>query len=72
MSKAGANYLRGAGWGETLLQMLPHGAVDLTAWMDEKTKDVESFQYGFIPFCIIAGIVNLLSKPVWLYIRARH
>lgn len=31
----------------------------LARWMDEKTKDVESFQYGFIPFCVIAGLLVL-------------
>lgn len=31
----------------------------LARWMDEKTKDVGSFQYGFIPFCIISGLMIL-------------
>jgi cell division protein FtsW len=31
----------------------------LARWMDEKNKDVESFQYGFIPFCVIAGLILL-------------
>lgn len=31
----------------------------LARWMDEKTKDVGSFQYGFIPFCIITGFIVL-------------
>lgn len=35
----------------------------LARWMDEKNKDVESFQYGFIPFCVITG---LLVMPVVL------
>ncbi|MFC1599395.1 FtsW/RodA/SpoVE family cell cycle protein [Patescibacteria group bacterium] len=35
----------------------------LARWMDEKNKDVESFQYGFIPFCVIAG---LMIMPVVL------
>ncbi|MCD6109783.1 cell division protein FtsW [bacterium] len=31
----------------------------LALWMDEKTKDVGSFQYGFIPFSIISGLIIL-------------
>lgn len=31
----------------------------LARWMDEKNKDVASFQYGFIPFCVIAGLMIL-------------
>lgn len=31
----------------------------LARWMDEKSKDVGSFQYGFIPFCIISGLIIL-------------
>jgi len=27
--------------------------------MDEKNKDVESFQYGFLPFCVISGLLLL-------------
>lgn len=35
----------------------------LARWMDEKSKDVSSFQYGFIPFCIVTGLIAL---PVML------
>jgi len=35
----------------------------LARWMDEKNKDVESFQYGFLPFCVIG---SLLILPVVL------
>jgi cell division protein FtsW len=31
----------------------------LARWMDEKNKDVESFQYGFLPFCVISGLLLL-------------
>jgi cell division protein FtsW len=31
----------------------------LARWMDEKSKDVGSFQYGFIPFCIISSLMLL-------------
>lgn len=31
----------------------------LARWMDEKTKDVGSFQFGFLPFCVISGLVIL-------------
>jgi len=31
----------------------------LARWMDERTREVGSFQYGFIPFCIIAGLIVL-------------
>jgi len=31
----------------------------LAHWMDEKTKDIGSFQYGFIPFSIISGLIIL-------------
>ena len=55
MSKAGANYLRGAGWGETLLQMLPHGAVDLTAWMDEKTRVLKRDRHSQVGLLEVAG-----------------
>lgn len=31
----------------------------LARWMDEKNKDVGSFQYGFIPFCIVTALIAL-------------
>lgn len=31
----------------------------MARWMDEKSKDIGSFQYGFIPFCIIAALITL-------------
>ena len=31
----------------------------LARWMDERSREVGSFQYGFIPFCIIAGLIVL-------------
>ncbi len=31
----------------------------MARWMDEKSKDVGSFQYGFIPFCIISTMMLL-------------
>lgn len=31
----------------------------LARWMDEKTKDVGSFQFGFLPFCVISGLIIL-------------
>jgi cell division protein FtsW len=31
----------------------------LAHWMERKNKDVETFQFGFLPFCIVSGILLL-------------
>ncbi|MBN1495045.1 cell division protein FtsW [Candidatus Peregrinibacteria bacterium] len=31
----------------------------LARWMEERSREVGSFQYGFIPFCIISGLIVL-------------
>jgi cell division protein FtsW len=31
----------------------------LSRWMEERSREVGNFQYGFIPFCIISGLVIL-------------
>lgn len=37
----------------------------LAHWMERKNKDIESFQYGFLPFCIVSGmmLVPILLQP---------
>ena len=31
----------------------------LAHWMERKNKDIGTFQYGFLPFCIVSGIILL-------------
>lgn len=31
----------------------------LARWMDERSQEVGSFQYGFLPFCVISGLILL-------------
>lgn len=37
----------------------------LAHWMERKNKDIGTFQYGFIPFCIVSGIIlfPILLQP---------
>lgn len=37
----------------------------LAHWMERKNKDVGTFQYGFLPFCIVSGLVliPILLQP---------